>query len=189
MSPLSKITNPENTTQFGLVEDSSSNSVNDLLIKNTIPITLHDNLLAFRDTGKVFELKGDLLKMITSRNYNVDLASLADEKLMFDFAKETHLDVRGHGRKSTRGSTHIKLLKSPGVMVSASGISNTFFLSSNPDEFCDRITLFLQEKHAGDNSDTINKEIIAKVDKLLEYNCISEEQHKQILIKCNLLHE
>ena len=76
MSPLSKITNPENTSQFKLVKDSSSNRVNDLLIHNTIPITSHNNLLTFRDTNKQFELKGDLLKMITNKNYNVDLASL-----------------------------------------------------------------------------------------------------------------
>ena len=43
MSPLSKITNPDYTTQFRLVKSSSPNRVNDLLIKNTIPITLHDN--------------------------------------------------------------------------------------------------------------------------------------------------
>ena len=43
-SPQSKITNPENTTQSGLVKDSSSKRVNDLVIKNKIPITLHDNL-------------------------------------------------------------------------------------------------------------------------------------------------
>ena len=68
MSPLSKITNPETTNQLKLVKDSSSNRVNNLLIKNTIPITLHDNLLAFRDTDKVIELKIDLLKMITCKN-------------------------------------------------------------------------------------------------------------------------
>ena len=76
MSPLSKITNPENTSQFKLLKDSSSNRVNDLLLHNTIPITLHDNLLTFRDSSKQFELEGDLLKMITNKNYNVDLASL-----------------------------------------------------------------------------------------------------------------
>ena len=81
MSPLSKITNPESTSQFKLVRDSSSKRVNDLLIKNTIPITLHDNLLTFRNTGKIFELKGDLLKMITNKNYNVDHASLSDKKI------------------------------------------------------------------------------------------------------------
>ena len=88
MSPLSKITNPEKTTHFKLVKDSSSSRVIDLLLHNSIPITLHDNLLTFCDTGKVFELKGDLLKMITNKNYKVDLASLADKKNMYDFAKK-----------------------------------------------------------------------------------------------------
>ena len=51
MSTPSKITNPENSTQFRLVKASSANRVNDFLIKNTIPITLHDNLLTFHVTG------------------------------------------------------------------------------------------------------------------------------------------
>ena len=67
MSPLSKITNPENTSQFKLLRDHNSHRVNNLLIHNTIPITLYGNLLRFRDTGKEFELKEDLLKMITNK--------------------------------------------------------------------------------------------------------------------------
>ena len=47
MSPLSKITNPENTSQFKLVKDSNSNGVNDLLIHNTIPITLYYKFVNF----------------------------------------------------------------------------------------------------------------------------------------------
>ena len=49
LSPLAKITNLENSTQFKLVKDQNSNRVNDLLMKNTMPITLHDNLLTFRN--------------------------------------------------------------------------------------------------------------------------------------------
>ena len=187
LSPLAKITNPENTTQFKLVKDSSSNRVNDLLIHNTKTITLHDNLLTFRDSDEQFELKGDLLKMITNKNYNVDLASLADKKLMYDFAKEMNFDMRAQGNKSTRDRTLIKLLKSPGLIVSASGVSKTIFLSSDLDELCDRLNLLLQEKHAANNSDLIIVEIVAIVDKLLEYKCISKKQHKQILLKSNLL--
>ena len=93
MSPLSKISNPENTAQFKLVKDHNSNRVNDLLIKNTIPITLYNNMLTFRDTGREFELKGELLKMLLNKNYNVDLASLQDKKLMYDFAKEMNFDT------------------------------------------------------------------------------------------------
>ena len=72
-------------------------------------------------------------------------------------------------------------------MVSASGVSKTIFLSSDPDERFDRLNLLLQEKQAGINSDIIIQEIVAIVDKLLEHKYISEKQHKQFLIKCNLL--
>ena len=184
MSPLSKITNLENTTQFKLIKDSNSNRVNDLKINNSIPITLYNNLLTFRDTNKQFEIKGDLLKMITNKNYNVNNASLSDKKLMYNFAKEMHFDERRVGNKSTRDRTLINLLNSPAIM--ASGITKTIFLSSDSNELCDRLKLLLQEKQAGNNSDIINEEIVAIVDKLLEYKCISKKEHKQILIKCNL---
>ena len=72
-------------------------------------------------------------------------------------------------------------------MVSASGISKTKFLSSDPDEICKRLKLLLREKQAENNSDIINQEIVAIVDNILEYKCISKKQHRQILIKCNVL--
>ena len=127
MSPLSRITNPENSSQFKLVKDPSSNRVNDLKINKTIPITLYGNMLTFRDTNKQFELKGDLLEMITNSKFNVDLASLSDKKLMYDFAKEMHFDPKASGNKSTRDRKLIKLLNSPGLLVSASGVSKTIF--------------------------------------------------------------
>ena len=102
MSALSKKSNLENTTEFKLVKDSNSNRVNGLLMHNSIPITLLDNLLTFRDTGKIFELKGELLKLLTDKNYIVDLPSLLDKKLMYDFAKGRHFDVKGSCNESNR---------------------------------------------------------------------------------------
>ena len=146
-----------------------------MLIHNSRPITLHDNLLTFRDSNKQFELKGDLLKMITNKNYIADLASLSDKKLMYDFAKEMNFVLKAHCNKSTRDRTLTKLLKSPGLMVSAAGVSKAILLLSDPDELCDRLKLLLQEKQAGNNSDIINQKIVAIVDKLLEYKCISKK--------------
>ena len=74
-------------------------------------------------------------------------------------------------------------------MVSASGVSKTIFLSSDPNGLCDRLKSLLQEKHGGNISDLINDETFAIVDKLLENKCLSKKQHKQIMIECNLLHE
>ena len=189
MSPLSKITNLENSSQFQPVKDSNSNRVNELKIKKTIPITLYNNLLTFLDTGKEFELEGDLLKLITNQNHNVDLASSQDKKIMYDFAKEMKFDTKYQGNKSTRDRILIKLLKSTGLLVSASVVSKTIFLSSDPEELCNRLKLFLQEVQSGNNSDLINREITAIVDKLLEYKCIFKLQPKQLLIECNLLHK
>ena len=98
-----------------------------MLIHNTIPITLQENLIAFRDTGKEFELKRDLLKMITNKSYYVDLDSLSDQKLMYDFAKDLKFDLKAQSNKSTRDRTLIKSLKSPGLTISASSVSKTTF--------------------------------------------------------------
>ena len=106
---------------------------------------------------------------------------------MYDFAKEMNFDTKALGKKSTRDCTLIKLIKSPRLMVSASGVSKTIFLSSDPDELCDRLKLLLQERQAVKNSDIINQIIVAIVDKLLECKCISNKQHNQILPKCNPL--
>ena len=110
-------------------------------------------MLTFRDTNKVFELKGDLLEMITNKNYNVDLASLSDKKSIYNFAKEMNFDLKAPGKKSTRDRTLIKFVKSPAI--TASGVSKTIFLSSDPNELCDRLKLLLQEKQIGNNSDII----------------------------------
>ena len=83
--------------------------------------------------------------MITNKNYFVNLAGLADKNLMYDFAEKMNFHLKAQGRKSTRDSTLIKLLKSSSLMVSASGRSKTMFLSSDPDELCSRIKLLLQE--------------------------------------------
>ena len=91
------------------------------------------------------------------------------------------------GRPSVRHNSMIRLLESPAIM--ASGILKTIILSSDPNELCDRLKLLLQEKHAGNNSYLIDEEIVAIVDKLLQNRCISKKQHKQIVIKCNLLNK
>ena len=94
-------------------------------------------------------------------------------------------DTKSTGRPSIRHSSIVKILNSPAIL--ASGTSRTIDLSSDPNELCDRLRLLLQEKHGGNNSNLIDEEIVAKVDKLLEYKCISKKQHNQSLIKCNLL--
>ena len=46
---------------------------------------------------------------------------------MIDFANKLNFDVEAQGKKSKRERTLIKIIKSPGLMIPASGISNTLF--------------------------------------------------------------
>ena len=183
-SSLVNLFKPENKSQFRLKKDLNSTKMNDFLINKGIPVTLVSNLLFFRDSNKSFKLEGDLLEAITNYDFNVDHSNQQDQKLIYEFAKEMNFNSREKGNKSDRDKSIIRLLRSPRIM--ASGVT-TIFLSENADELCDRLKLLLQEKHAGNNSDIITDEIVAIVDKLLEYKCISKKQHKQILINCNLL--
>ena len=156
----------------------------DFLINDGIPVTLFSNMLTFRDSNKFFKLAGDLLETITNYDFNVSHSNPKDQKLIYEFAKEMNFNIKQKGRKRDRDRTLIKLLKAPAII--ASGIT-TMFLSENPDELCNTLKTLLQEKYAGNNSDLINKKIVAIVDKLLEYKYINKKQHKQITIKCNLL--
>ena len=182
---LFEVFKKDNKSQFRLRKDPNSTKMNDFLIHGNIPVTIFSNMITFRDSNKTFRLEGDLLKVITNYKFNVDHSSLQDKKLIYQFAKEMKYDIDSIGRPSVRHNSMIRLLEQPAIM--ASGFSKTIILSSDPNELCDRLKLLLQEKHAGNNSDIINDEIVAIVDKLLEYKCISKKQHKQILIKCNLL--
>ena len=182
---LVEVFKKDNKSQFRLRKDPDSTKMNDFLIHGNIPVTIFSNMITFRDSKKTFKLGGDLLKVITNYKFNVDHSNQQDRKLIYEFAKEMNYDTKSTGRPSIRHNSMIRLLDQPAIM--ASGILKTIILSSNSNELCDRLKLILQEKHGGKNSNLIDEEIVAKIDKLLEYKCISKEQLKQILIKCNLL--
>ena len=184
-SSLIEVIKSDNKGQSRLTKDPNSTKTNDFLINEKVPVTIFSNMLTFRDIKKVFKIEGDLYKVITDYKFNVDYSNQQNRKIIYEFGKEMKYKLKNKGRPSIRHNSMIRLLNQPPIM--ASGFSKTIFLSSDPNELCDRLKLLLQEKHAGNNSDIINDEIVAIVDKLLEYKCISMKQHKQILIKCNLL--
>ena len=185
VSSLVNLFKPENKSQFTIIKDLNSTKMEDFLINGDIQVTLFSILLTFRDSNKSLKLDGDLLETMKNYDFNVIHSNPTHQKLIYEFGKEMKVTIKQKGRKSNRDKSMIRLLKSPAIM--ATGISK-IVLSSDLDDFCQKLKLLLQEKNAGNNSDLINKEIVAVVDKLLEYKCISKKQHKQILIKCDLIH-
>ena len=78
------------------------------------------------------------------------------------------------GRKSPTDSSFVELLKSPAMITS--GFSR-IFLSTDPNELCDRIKLLLQEKLACFISNIIIGEVVAIFDKL-EYKSMFQNKNK-----------
>ena len=183
-SSLIEVLKSDNKGQFKLIKDPNSTKPNDFLINEKVPVTIFNNMLTFRDTNKIFKLEGDLYKVLTDYKFNVDHSNKQNRQIIYEFGKEMKYKLKNKGRPSIRHNSMIRLLNQ--TPITASGFTKTIILSSNPDELCNRLRLLLQEKHAGNNSDIINKSV-AIVDKLLEYKFISKKQHKQILNKCNLL--
>ena len=184
-SSLIEVMKSDNKGQFRITKDPNSTKTNDFLINEKVPVTIFSNMLTFRDTKKVFKIEGDLYKVLTDYNFNVDHSNQQDRKLIYEFGKEMKYKLKNIGRPSARHSSMIRLLNQP--PIKASGFTKTIILSSDPNELCDRFRLLLQEKNGGNNSNLIDEEIVAIIDKLLEYKCISKKQHKQILIKCNIV--
>ena len=63
------------------------------------------------------------------------------------------------------------------------------FLPSDPDELVDQLKLLYFEKVGGNDSFLINEQIIAIIDKLLEYECISPSQHQNMQSYARATHE
>ena len=131
-------------------------------------------MATYRDSNKPFELDAYLLETMTNYDFNDDQSNPQDRKTFYEFGKERKFSFEQKRRKTIRNKSLIKLLKLPTVMVL--GFS-TIFQSSELDELCERSKLLLQDREVGSNSDIINEEIVAIVDKLLEHNYIFTEQH------------
>ena len=99
-------------------------------------------MLTFPDTDKNLEINEKLSKMITKKNYNIDLADLPDKNLMFEFAKEISFDEKVLCKKKHWDKSLMRLIKSSAIM--APGIS-TLILPENPNELYDfKITITKQ---------------------------------------------
>ena len=168
-SSLVNLFKPGNKSQFRLMKDLNSTKMNDCLMNDGIPVTLYSNMLNFRESNKTFILDGDLLETLSNYDFNVDHCNPQKQKLIYVFGNEMNFNIRQKGRKSDGDKSMIRLIESPRIM--ASGVSITIFLSESPDEVCNRLKLILQERQAGNISNIVN---IAIVDKVLEYNCMSE---------------
>ena len=93
---------------------------------------------------------------------------------LLNFCKDLDYDTNNGDKKSDRRKLILPLRSIREVKGRWLGI---VFLSSDPKELVDRLNLLHPEKRAGNDSKIINEEIIAIVEKLYEYDCLTKEEH------------
>ena len=173
--PIAKLLVPKNKRKFRLSGDPDTDNWNNYKT-NGEKVTVYDQRLLFRDTDKVFTLKGDILSMIT--DYDFNKTHLVDAKQIINHLDEMHFDIHAKGRHP-RDKNLIKSNYNKRAIL-ASGLK-TIFVSENPNDLCDRLLLLLKEKKPENNINIINEEIVAILDKLLSYKCVTRNQHKKLL--------
>ena len=89
-------------------------------------------------------------------------------------------DLQGFAGSSAQGQSQGFTGSGLNGEYSRSSTQQYIFLPSDPDELVDQLKLLYFEKVGGNDSFLINEQIIAIIDKLLEYECISPSQHQNI---------
>ena len=89
-------------------------------------------------------------------------------------------DLQGFAGSSAQGQSQGFTGSGLNGEYSRSSTQQYIFLPSDPDELVDQLKLLYFEKVGGNDSFLINEQIIAIIDKLLEFECISPSQHQNI---------
>ena len=95
--PIAKFLKPKNKNQFRQLDFHNSDNWYDYKMKREKSI-LDDKKLLFKDTGKVFTLKGDILSM--KNDYDFDETNSAVAKQIIDFMDKMLLYIRAKGKIS-----------------------------------------------------------------------------------------
>ena len=102
--------------------------------------------------------------------------------LIYFFSNDMKYDLNYGDKKSSRYIL-IKVLFNHYLQQqqsqSGSGL-NYVFLPSDPDDIVDELKLIYFEKVGGNDNPMLNEQILATVDKLLEYERITKNQHQNL---------
>ena len=150
ITPIVKLLVPTRKSHFRIYDDRDCDNWNVYKV-NAEKITIYGDNLVFKNYGKSFTLRGDVLKMIT--DFKFETSDLPDAKLIIDFRDEIRFDIHGRG-KSLRYRNLLKNYFFKGAIL-ASGLkrsTKTIFILENPNELCGKVCWIIQEKQAGNDT-------------------------------------
>ena len=168
--------NDKNKSQFSLEPIHGLEPMNPNLFiinpHNPQQVLIKGSTMTF-DNGNTYNLNDpDLSYFITYTQLDKEI----QENLIYNFLKDMKYDLNYGDKKSSRYNI-IKYLFQPQL---GSGIKFVF-LPYDPDELVDQLKLIVLEKVGGNDNPMLSEQIIAIADQLLENECITTNQHQNIV--------
>ena len=178
---VSNLLNDNNKSQFSLEPvEGSSNLFTINPITNPQQVLIKGSTMTF-ENGNTYNLNNpDLSYFITYTQLDKEIQN---EKLIYNFLKDMKYDLNYGDKKSKRYYFIKDLINQYTYRDQQSQLGsglNFIFLPSDPDELVDQLKLLYFEKVGGNHNPMLNEQIIAIADKLLQYQCITTNQHQNM---------
>ena len=182
---VSNLLNDNNESQFSLepVEGSS----NLFTINPTDPqqVLIKGSTMIFQNGNTYYLNDPDLSYFIT--NTQIDKIP-QNTNLIYSFLNDMKYNIN-YGDKKSKRYYFIKDLINQYIYQHipyqlsqlGSGFNQYVFLPSDPDELVDQLKLLYFEKVGGNDNPMLSEQIIAIADKLLQYQCITTNQHQNLV--------
>ena len=189
---VSNLFNDKNKSQFSLepIMGNRCSSANLFTINPSNPqqVIIKITTLTFLGSGNIYDLNDpDLQYFMTNTHFDKQINNL---DTIYSFLNDMKNNTSYGDKKSMRyyfiKNLHNQYHQLGSVLpsytrkLSRSHTNQYVFLPSDPDELVDQLKLLYFENLGGNDNPQLNEQIIAIVDKLSEYECITTNQHQNM---------
>ena len=175
---VSNLLNDNNKSQFSLEPvEGSSNLFIINPFSNPQQVLIKGSTMTFQNGNTYYLNDPDLSNFIT--NTQIDKIP-QNTNIIYSFLKDMKYNINSGDKKSSRYYL-IKAIFNTYYQQPQLGTGlNFIFLPSDPDKLVDQLKLLYFEKVGGNDNPLLNEQIIAIADKLLQYQCITTNQHQNM---------
>ena len=139
---------------------------------NPQQVLIKGSTMTFQNGNTYYLNDPDLSNFITNTQHD----KIENIAVKYNFLRDMNYDLNYGDKKSNRYN-FIKSMLQPQI---GSGL-NFVFLPSDSSELVDQLKLLYFEKVGGNDNPMLSEQIIAIADKLLQYQCITTNQHQNLV--------
>ena len=170
---VSNLLNDNNKSHFSLEPVEGSSNLFAINPHNPQQVLIKGSTMTFQNGNTYYLNDPDLSNFIT--NTQIDKIR-QNTNIIYSFLNDMKYNIY-YGDKKSHRYYFIKAMLQPQI---GSGL-NFIFLPSDPDELVDQLKLLYFEKVGGNDNPMLSEQIIAIADKVLQYQCITTNQHQNFI--------